>query len=82
MTQPYRQGKILVPRAQTMSEEAQAEIDSGYIIVRSASTVLASASNKLSAWVSMKMESGWSPHGPPQIFYDGEKFYLIQAMTQ
>ena len=65
-----------------MSEEDQLDVESGYIIVRSASPVLASASNKLSAWVSMKMESGWVPHGPPQIFNDGEKFYLIQAMTQ
>lgn len=65
-----------------MPEEEQDDIDSGYIIVRSASPVLASASNKLSAWVSMKMEAGWSPHGPPQIYNDGEKFYLIQAMTQ
>jgi len=65
-----------------MSEDEQTETDAGYIIVRSASPVLASASNKLSAWVSMKMESGWSPHGPPQIYNDGEKFYLIQAMTQ
>ena len=33
----------------------------GYIIVRSASPVLASATNKLSTWVSIKMESGWKP---------------------
>ena len=50
------------------SEEQQLR----YIIVRSASTVLASASNKLSTWVSLKMDSGWSPHGPPQIHNDGE----------
>ena len=53
-----------------------------YIIVRSASSVLASASNKLSSWVSLKMDSGWVPHGPPQIHNDGEKFFLIQAMTK
>jgi hypothetical protein len=53
-----------------------------YIIVRSASSVLASASNKLSSWVSLKMDSGWSPHGPPQIHNDGEKFFLIQAMIK
>ena len=60
------------------SEEQQLR----YIIVRSASTVLASASNKLSTWVSLKMDSGWAPHGPPQIHNDGEKFYMIQAMTR
>ena len=64
-----------------MADEQDDEIEEGYIIVRSASPVLASASNKLSTWVTMKMESGWSPHGPPQIHHDGEKFYLIQAMT-
>ena len=60
------------------SEEQQLR----YIIVRSASPVLASASNKLSTWVSLKMDSGWAPHGPPQIHNDGEKFYMIQAMTR
>jgi len=50
--------------------------------VRSASPALASASNKLGTWVSMKMEEGWSPHGSPQLHHDGEKFYLIQAMTK
>ena len=53
-----------------------------YIIVRSASSVLASASNKLSTWVSLKMDTGWTPHGPPQIHNDGEKFYMIQAMKK
>ena len=62
--------------------ETEIDSDSGYIIVRSASSVLASASNKLSAWVTMKMEGGWSPHGSPQIFHDGEKFFLIQSMTK
>lgn len=60
----------------------EVEVDAGYIIVRSASTVLASASNKLGAWVTLKMEGGWKPHGPPQIHHDGKKFYLIQAMTK
>tara|TARA_B100001964_G_C13770675_1_gene395871 strand:+ start:101 stop:304 length:204 start_codon:yes stop_codon:yes gene_type:complete len=58
------------------------EVDAGYIIVRSSSTALASASNKLGIWVTMKMEGGWAPHGSPQIFRDGENFYLIQAMTK
>jgi len=65
-----------------MAEVGESEQQDGYIIVRSASTVLASASNKLATWVSMKMEVGWSPHGPPQIHNDGEKFYLIQAMIK
>ena len=65
-----------------MAESEIEEIESGYIIVRSASTVLASAANKLGAWVTMKMESGWTPLGPPQLHYDGDKFYLIQAMTK
>ena len=54
--------------------------DSKYIVVRSESSVMASAANKLGIWVSMKMDSGWVPHGPPQIHNDGEKFYIIQAM--
>jgi len=58
------------------------ELESGYIVVRSASPVLASACNKLSTWVTMKMESGWTPHGDPQIHNDGEKFYIIQAMVK
>ena len=53
-----------------------------YQILRSASSVLASASNKLSTWVSLKMDAGWVPLGPPQLHNDGEKFYLIQAMTK
>ena len=48
-----------------MTNADDVEIDSGYIIVRSASTSLASAANKLSTWVTMKMETGWSPSGPP-----------------
>tara|TARA_B110000444_G_scaffold86897_1_gene82135 strand:+ start:4636 stop:4839 length:204 start_codon:yes stop_codon:yes gene_type:complete len=58
------------------------ENSEGYIIVRSASPVLASATNKLSTWVTIKMESGWLPHSNPQLYHDGEKFYLIQAMTK
>tara|TARA_B110000444_G_C18837440_1_gene596846 strand:- start:2116 stop:2319 length:204 start_codon:yes stop_codon:yes gene_type:complete len=58
------------------------ENSEGYIIVRSASPVLASATNKLSTWVSIKMESGWFPHANPQLYHDGEKFYLIQAMIK
>ena len=65
-----------------MTESEVEEIESGYIIVRSASTVLASAANKLGVWVTMKMESGWMPLGPPQLHNDGEKFFLIQAMTK
>lgn len=65
-----------------MEKEGDIDPQETYIIVRSASTVLASASNKLSTWVSMKMELGWTPHGPPQIHSDGEKFYMIQAMVR
>tara|TARA_B100000683_G_C12367182_1_gene505601 strand:- start:478 stop:678 length:201 start_codon:yes stop_codon:yes gene_type:complete len=65
-----------------MPEDSEDELDQGYIIVRSASNVLASASNKLSTWVTMKMENGWNPHGTPQIHHDGEKFYIIQAMIK
>jgi len=53
-----------------------------YIIVRSSSTVLASASNKLSTWVSMKMEEGWTPNGPPQIIFVMEKYNMIQSMIK
>lgn len=56
--------------------------DSNYIIVRSSSTVLASASNKLSTWVSEKIGEGWMPHASPQIHFDGSKYYIIQAMTK
>ena len=65
-----------------MNEHDSEEIESGYIVVRSASPVLASAANKLSVWVTMKMESGCVPLGPPQVHNDGEKFFLIQAMTK
>tara|TARA_S200000501_G_scaffold363250_1_gene393792 strand:- start:847 stop:1044 length:198 start_codon:yes stop_codon:yes gene_type:complete len=63
-------------------DEVQIDSDGRYIVVRSTSTALASASNKLGAWVSMKIEEGWYPHGSPQIHHDGEKFYLIQAMMK
>jgi len=53
-----------------------------YILVRSSSTVFSSASNKLSRWVSIKMDSGWSPHGPPQFIFESESFHLIQAMVK
>lgn len=65
-----------------MKEVNDIETESGYTIVRSASSSLASAANKLSTWVTMKMESGWAPSGPPQIHNDGEKFFLIQAMVK
>jgi len=53
-----------------------------YIIVRSSSTVLASASNKLSTWVSIKINENWHPHGSPQIHNDGDKYFIIQAMIK
>ena len=65
-----------------VQDNESGEQDMRYIIVRSASPVLASASNKLSTWVSLKMNLGWNPHGPPQIEKDGDKFVLIQAMTR
>ena len=77
-----RYGQISELLGRCVAEPEVEELESGYIIVRSASPVLASAANKLSAWVSMKMESGWTPHGPPQIHNDGDKFYIIQAMTK
>ena len=58
------------------------DVEEKYTIVRSTSTVLASASNKLGTWVSMKINLGWTPIGPPQIYNDGERFYLIQAMIK
>ena len=63
-------------------DEEQIDNDAKYILVRSTSPALASASNKLGTWVSMKIDEGWTPHGSPQIHYDGEKFHLIQAMTK
>ena len=59
-----------------------ADKDNGYTIVRSSSPVLASASNKLSTWVSMKMDMGWSPLGAPVLHFDGNKFNIIQAMIK
>ena len=73
--------KILLPRPCVVDEE-QIDNDAKYILVRSTSPALASASNKLGTWVSMKIDEGWTPHGSPQIHYDGEKFHLIQAMTK
>ena len=67
-----------MPKAEDDAEEE----NEGYIIIRSNSTVLASASNKLSTWVSIKMNAGWKPHANPQLFHDGEKFHLIQAMIK
>ncbi len=63
-------------------DDADIAQDSKYILIRSASPVLASASNKLGTWVSLKIDEGWTPHGSPQIHNDGEKFYLIQAMIK
>jgi len=63
-------------------DESEIDGNSKYILVRSASPVLASASNKLGTWVSLKIEEGWFPHGSPQLHSDGQKFYLIQAMTK
>ena len=76
-----RHPEILLARPCAMDEE---QIDDGgkYILVRSTSPALASASNKLGTWVSMKIDEGWTPHGSPQVHYDGEKFHLIQAMTK
>jgi hypothetical protein len=55
--------------------------DLQYTIVRSSSTGFASATNKLSAWVTMRMEDGWKPHGPPQMIFNGEKWFIAQAMV-
>ena len=76
-----RHPEILLPRPCAVDEE---QIDNGakYILVRSTSPALASASNKLGTWVSMKIDEGWTPHGSPQVHYDGEKFHLIQALTK
>jgi len=63
-------------------EEEEIGDDQKYIIVRSASPALASASNKLGTWVSLKIKEGWAPHGSPKLNNDGEMFYLIQAMTK
>ena len=63
-------------------DDVEIEGDAKYIVVRSASPVLASAANKLGTWVSLKIEEGWSPHGSPQFHHDGEKFYLIQSMIK
>ena len=64
-----------------MSEAEVSDRDTGYIIVRSSSPALASATNKLSAWVTMRMEDGWEPHGPPQMVFDGKKWFFAQAMV-
>lgn len=53
-----------------------------YTIVRSSSTGFASATNKLSAWVTMRMEDDWTPLGPPQMSFVNEKWHIIQAMTK
>ena len=53
-----------------------------YIIVRSSSSGFASVTNKLSAWVTMRMEDGWTPFGPPQMSFIGDKWHVIQAMTK
>ena len=63
-------------------EVTDEEQDQYYILIRSASPALASASNKLSTWVSLKIKEGWSPHGSPVVNHDGDKFYLIQAMIK
>jgi hypothetical protein len=63
-------------------DDVEVDGNSKYILVRSASPVLASASNKLGTWVSLKIEEGWTPHGSPQFHSDGEKFYFIQAMIK
>lgn len=63
-------------------DDAEIEGDAKYILLRSASPAIASASNKLGTWVSIKIGEGWSPHGSPQLHHDGEKFYLIQAMIK
>ena len=65
-----------------MGNDDDAFLNENYTIIRSSSKVLASASNKLSTWVSIKMNEGWNPTGSPQFFHDGEKFHFIQAMTK
>ena len=77
-------GEIRLLTPGNMSEIGESEEhELRYILVRSTSTVIASASNKLSTWVSLKMDSGWAPHGPPQVILDADaKFHMIQAMTK
>ena len=70
-------GEIRLLTPGNMSEIGESEEhELRYILVRSTSTVIASASNKLSTWVSLKMDSGWAPHGPPQVILDADaKFH-------
>jgi hypothetical protein len=65
-----------------MADENKDSSDTGYDIVRSASPSLVSATNKLSTWVTMKIELGWIPLGPPLMHKDDDKYYFFQAMTK
>ncbi len=55
---------------------------SEYAIVRSASTALASATNKLSDQVNDRIQDGWTPLGRPSIIYVSEKYVMTQSMIR
>ena len=63
-------------------EEGHIDGDGKYMLVRSESPALASAANKLTTWVGLKMKEGWSPHGSMQMQYQGGKYYLVQPMIR
>ncbi|MDC1419663.1 hypothetical protein N8653_02960 [Euryarchaeota archaeon] len=53
-----------------------------YDIVRSSSSSLVSATNKLTTWVNMKIELGWTPLGSPILDKDEEKYHILQTLTK
>jgi hypothetical protein len=55
---------------------------SEYAIVRSASTALASATNKLSDQVNDRIQEGWMPLGRPTMIHVSDKYVMTQSMIR
>ncbi len=55
---------------------------SEYLIIRSASTALASVTNKLSDQVNDKIQEGWAPLGRPTMIHVSEKYVMTQSMIR
>ena len=65
-----------------MADKINESQEISYDIVRSSSTSLVSATNKLITWVNMKIELGWIPLGAPILNKDEDKFHILQPLTK
>jgi len=65
-----------------MEDKGKGSQELRYDIVRSSSSSLVSATNKLITWVNMKIELGWIPLGAPILDKEDGKYHILQPLTK